>query len=373
MQPLPGAGVSLRYLCLLTALANIGGNIALQLAWPLVFELFNVPDPVDMRLFVLESALSFTMGVVALLAFLNTPAAIPLMIVGALGKATYAVVTYWNWALHGTHRFYLIFAAWDVAFTIVFLLYWIHLQSRDLLELRQSIFDGLAKPVSNRALIIGFSLTQNGRKAVAALWQGLEAQGYSSDVVWVESQEKIFRFPMSLIDFARIIIRALFRRPARIAPLSIPRDDYDLVIVESPTWLLSMAAPVESVLLDPNYRRLFAGRDAVALSISRGAFQRTQTMIVRWLERLGANVVAARGYGHIGWEPRRLMSLWFYLIFRKEGFPPGLAEPKYGLSDETLASIRNFGADLAQRSRTRQHWTLLQEPIRAAAATAGAR
>jgi hypothetical protein len=84
--------------------------------------------------------------------------------------------------------------------------------------------------------------------------------------------------------------------------------------------------------------------------VSRGAHQRTRAMMVRWLERLGANVLTARGYEHSGWEPRRLMSLWFYLLFRRPACPPLLAEPRYGLSSETLSEIRRLGEDLATRS-----------------------
>ena len=43
------------------------------------------------------------------------------------------------------------------------------------------------------------------------------------------------------------------------------------------------------------------------------------------------------------------MSLWFYLMFRKAGYPPGLAEPQYGLSSESLNRIRRLGEDLATR------------------------
>ncbi|MEK7405389.1 MAG: hypothetical protein AAB225_09795 [Acidobacteriota bacterium] len=360
MRRIPAAGLILRYLCLLTALANIGGNIGLQLGYPLLFNWLGVPPPVDARLFAIESALSFSMGVVALLIFFDTARAIPLLQIGALGKGAYAIVTSWHWALHGLHWFYLVFAVWDAVFVVIFILYWIYLESRDLTELQQSIFDGIDRPRTNRALIIGFSLTDNGRKVIHQLEAGLRNRGYQSDVIWVVAQESIFRFPMSLMDFVRIILRAFLRRPAKIAPLRVPRDDYDLVVVESPTWLLSMGAPVEAVFLDPANRRLFEGRDAVALAMSRGAYQRTAAMIVRWLERSGANVVAARGYTHVGREPRRLMSLWFYLIFRKPGFPPGLAEPHYGVSQDTLDAIANFGEDLAERSRTRPHWTLLK-------------
>jgi hypothetical protein len=169
------------------------------------------------------------------------------------------------------------------------------------------------------------------------------------DLVPVEPAEPIFRFPMSAGDFIRIVARAFFRYPAFIHPLHVPHRDYDLVIVESPTWLLGMAAPVEAVFQNPANRWLFEGRDAAALVVCRGAHHRTRAMMVRWLQKLGANVVTARGYAHTGREPRRLMSLWFYLLFRRAGYPPVLAEPRYGLSEESLAEIRRLGEELAAR------------------------
>jgi hypothetical protein len=353
------AGTILRYLCLLTALANMGGNVLLQLFYRPLFVWLGVPLPTDLRAFVLESVLSFAMGVVALLVFLHPRRGIGLLQIGILGKGGYALVTYFFYAVYQLHGFYLVFVVWDAVFVVVFFLYWIHLESPELVELQQAIFDGIHQDRTNRALLIGFSLTDNGKKGMQHLAAGLESKGYEVDILPVIAQEAIFRFPMSFGGFVSIVMRAFVRHPAKIAPLQVPHHDYDLVVVESPTWLLGIAAPVEAVLQHPENRALFAGRDAVALVVCRGAHRRTQAMLVRWLERCGANVVAARAYAHVGHEPRRLLSLWFYLIFRRPGFPPGLAEKHYGLSDETLRAIKIFGAQLADRQRTRPHWTLM--------------
>ncbi|MCZ2079562.1 MAG: hypothetical protein HUU41_12075 [Bryobacteraceae bacterium] len=340
---------ALRHLCLLTALVNIAGNVLLLALYPSIFGRLGVPAPEDARGFVLESVLSFTMGVVALLIFLNPSRAIPLLKIGIAGKGAYAVVTYYFFAFHNLDSFYLIFAAWDAFFVVVFLLYWIHLESPDLPRLQTVIHPGLGGALSKRAVILTFSLTGNGRKAVEQLAAGLRSGSYNVDIVCVRPAEPVFRFPMSLGSFVRIVVRALFRYPAQIDRLDVPRRDYDLVVVESPTWLLGMAAPVEAVFQDPENRWLFEGRDAAAMVVCRGAHRRSRAMMVRWMNRLGANVVSARGFEHEGREPRRLMSLWFYLIFRRPGFPPVLAEPRYGLSEKSLREIRMFGERLAGR------------------------
>jgi hypothetical protein len=352
-------GVVFRYLCLLTAVANMVGNVVLLLFYEPLFSWLGVPLPTDLHAFALEAVLSFTMGVVALLVFMDPQRNLALLKIGIIGKGAYGLITYYFYVVHEVHWFFLVFVVWDAVYVIIFFLYWIQLESSDLLEMEQDVLAGIERKATRRALVIGFSLTGNGTRAMQRLKAGLEGEGYEVDVTHPVPQESIFRFPMSFLDFVRIIVRAFFRRPSRIAPLEVPGTDYDLIVVESQTWLLGMSAPMEAVLQDPANVRLFQGRDAAVLVVCRGAHRRTQAMAVRGLERCGANVVAARGFAHAGWEPRRLMSLWFYLIFRRAGVPPLLAAPHYGLSEASLAAVETYGADLARRERTRGHWTLL--------------
>jgi hypothetical protein len=345
---------ALRTLCLVTALANCVGNVALLLFHRPLFRLLGVPPPVELHSFAFVSVLSFTMGVGAYYVFRDPRRNIDLLKVGIIGKGLYAFMAYYFHAFHQLHWFYLVFGVWDYVFVVIFFLYLIQLRSPDLAQLqRGDIFAGLARsvrPRTRQALVLYFSLTGNGSKAVARLARGLERQGYEVDLKAIEPLEPLFRFPLSLGDFVRIIARAAVRRPTRIAPLDLdPRRDYDLVVVEAQTWLLGMAAPVEALFQAPETRALFRNRDAAALVVCRGAWRRTQAQVVRWLEDCGANVIGARGYTHAGSEPARLFSLWFYLIFREPGRPRGLALPHYGLGPETLDEIERFGEDLALR------------------------
>ena len=118
------------------------------------------------------------------------------------------------------------------------------------------------------------------------------------------------------------------------------------------TWLAGMSAPVEAVFQDPQNQGIFAGRDVAVLNVCRGLWRRSQAMVVRWLQISGANIVGVRAYGHLGWEPSRIFSLWFYLIFREPGRPrflDGLVQKRYGLSEESLAQLELFGENLALR------------------------
>lgn len=367
MTPRPRISpVLLRYACLLTAVVNLVGSVTLAGLHRSVLAWVGAAPPADPRAFVVELSLSFTMGVVALLVFTGhrDPARTKaLLAVGALGKGLYAVVTYGYFVTEGTHWLWLGFAAWDALFVVVFLLYWIQLESPDLARLHAGLFNGVERARTGKALLLGFSLTGNGSRALERVAAGLRRGGYRTvDVVPVEPLDSIHRFPLGFVAFWRIIVRSFLRIPTPIAELGIPDDhDYDLVVVESPTWLLGAAAPVEAIFQDERNARILRGRDAAAVVVCRGAHRRTAAMLVRGLERRGANVVAVRSLAHQGREPRRLLSLWLYLVFRHQGVPAGIAEPHYGPPPRAYDELEAFGEDLAHRPRTRPHWALLEE------------
>src|SRR5438128_790173 len=84
-----------RYLCLLTAIANGFGNIFLLLFYKPLFEWLGVPLPQDLYSFAGVSGLSFTMGILALLVFLNPEKNVNLLTVGIIGKGIYAFFTFY--------------------------------------------------------------------------------------------------------------------------------------------------------------------------------------------------------------------------------------------------------------------------------------
>jgi hypothetical protein len=151
------------------------------------------------------------------------------------------------------------------------------------------------------------------------------------------------------------MLRAILRRPARIAPLGIAADHtYDLVVVETQTWFVGMSAPVEAVFQDPLNRGIFDARDVAVVNVGRGLWRRSQAMLVRWVQHCGGNVVGVRAFTHTGSEPSRLFSLFFYLMYGRTGRPRFLArflQPRYGLSEDALKQLEYFGEDLAQRKR----------------------
>lgn len=349
MRELSFTSLALKWLSVGCGLANILGNLAILLAGDAILAAVGAPLPADRYTFAGLASLSFTMGVAVLFAARDPERNIDLFKVAALGKSAFALTTIVFAATTGIHWFWWLVGGFDAVFAVVFLLQLVRHSDPDLVRLQQgTVLAALPRPATRRALIFTYSLTGTGRAAVERLKLGLEETGYRVDIERVRPLEPLFRFPMSLADFTRIVVRALFRVPARIAPLPLfPDHPYDLIVVEAQTWLVGTSAPVEAIFQNPDNLPIFAGRDAAALVVCRGTYRRNVAMLVRRLQASGANVVGARGFGHQGAEPARLFRLWHYLIARGQG----PVQARYGLSARSLAEIEAFGRTLGRRPR----------------------
>lgn len=344
-----------RYLCLLTALANAGGNLGMLLFYKPILNLVGAPLPKDLYSFAFVCGFSFTVGVLAFIVFLAPEKTIPLLLVGIVGKATYAFFTFYLWNHGLLHPFYLIFGYWDAVYAVIFFLFLMRLVSPDLTLLNQgTILDGVDRPRTNKALLLYFSMTGNGSRAMRGVREGLESRGYTVDEKICESNESLFHFPFSLIVFIRIMLRAIFRIPTTIKPLALSDDHpYDLLVVESQTWFVGMGAPVEAVFQDPRNRGIFAGRDVAAVNVCRGLWQRPQAQLIRWIQRVGGHLVGARAYENPGREPIRCFSLFFFLGSGAPGKPAflkGILTPQH-ISSEAERELVSFGQALAERKK----------------------
>jgi flavodoxin len=344
-----------RYLCLLTALANAGGNLGMLLFYKPILNLVGAPLPKDLYSFAFVCGFSFTVGVLAFMVFLSPQKTIPLLVVGMVGKAIYAFFSFYFYFHGELHPFFMIFGWWDAVYSVIFFFFLIRLVSADLTPLNQGeILEGVDRPRTNKALLIYFSMSGNGSRAMKRVREGLESRGYTVNEKMCESHETLFHFPFSLMVFIRITLRAIFRVPTTIKPLDIPDNHpYDLVVVESQTWLVGMSAPVEAVFQDPKNRGIFAGRDVAAVNVCRGLWQRPQAQVIRWLQSAGGHVVGARAYENPGHEPIRCWSLFVFFAAGAPGKPAflkGILTPQY-ITPEAERELVSFGQALAERKK----------------------
>jgi len=347
-----------RLLVLLTALANAGGNALILLFYRPILSLVGAPLPIDIFSFTFVCGFSFTVGILAFIIFRNPEGNIPLVLAIILGKGVYAAFTFYFYYLGELHWFYRVFGVWDSCYTVIFLLFLIHLLSPDLTKLNSgAVLPGVdPTPRTKKAVIIYFSMSGNGTRAVQRVKAGLAAEGYQVEdrLIQVGQREQaLFRFPFQQpLAFLRIMLRAIFRIPVAIQPLGLAADhDFDLIVVESQTWFIGMSAPVEAVFQDPANRAAFAGRDVAVVNVCRGLWRRPQAMLVRRIEAYGGHVIGARAFANPGREPIRTFSLFFFLGaggVGKPAFLRGILTPQF-LSAAALEQLEQFGAALARR------------------------
>jgi flavodoxin len=347
-----------RLLTLLTAFANAGGNILILLFYRPILGWVGAPLPVDIFSFTFVCGFSFTAGVLAWIIYCDPEKNIPLVVAVIIGKGVYAAFTFYFYYMGELHWFYRVFGVWDSCYTVIFFLFLIHLLSPDLTRLNSgAILPGAdPTPRTKKAVIIYFSMSGNGTRAVARVKAGLQSSGYevAERLIAVEpAEQELFQFPFrKRLAFWFIMIRAIFRIPVKIQPLALPPDhDYDLIVVESQTWFVGISAPVEAVFQDPKNKAVFAGRDVAVVNVCRGLWRRPQAMLVRRIESYGGHVIGARAFANPGREPIRTFALFFFLGAGGEGKPSFLRSiltPQF-LSTEHLDELERFGSALAVR------------------------
>jgi len=347
-----------RLLALLTALANAGGNIFILLFYRPILGWVGAPLPIDIFSFTFVCGFSFTAGVLAWIIYRNPEGNIPLVVAVIIGKGVYAAFTFYFYYMGELHWFYRVFGVWDSCYTVIFFLFLIHLLSPDLTKLNSGAILGGVDPTprTKKAVIIFFSMSGNGSRAIARVKAGLVSAGYevAERLIAVEPREQaLFQFPFQQrFAFLRIMIRAIFRIPVVIQPLALPPDhDYDLIVVESQTWFVGMSAPVEAVFQDRRNMEVFAGRDVAVVNVCRGLWRRPQAQLVRRVESYGGHVIGARAFANPGREPIRTFSLFFFLGaggVGKPAFLRSILTPQF-LSSDALDELERFGRGLALR------------------------
>jgi hypothetical protein len=314
----------LRALCVTLTLLGSMGNVGIAVSYPWAFPALGVPMPKDEHLFLVEAFVSLSLGLVALFALRRSAHAESLISLVILGKTLYALATFTQCAACGASTVFFLPVAWDALEIVLFFLFWIQAKGDDLFQLQLDVFEGIdaAGAASKRALLFRMPVAEGGSPGLDAVRAGLARRGYD-------------------VELAEIVD----------GPLALPdRRDWDLVVVESPDDLFAAAAPVDAMLRDPVRRDVFQGRDAAVVVISRGAHRRAMAAIAKRLQIAGANVVAARA--------------WDDDAGSRGIFPKPVGGPGYRLSASARAEAESFGASLADRARTRPHWTLLVRDLR---------
>lgn len=197
-----------------------------------------------------------------------------------------------------------------------------------------------------RALIVYYSFTAQTERAAAELEKTCIDAGWEARTCRLDFAVGAPDFPLRPL-LGRAVALSLPSLRERPVPVrfdeSVLDEDWDLVLIGSPTWLTSPAQPVSSFLQTPAARHLLAGRPFGVFVVCRGFWRRNRARVRVLGEQAGGRYVGGAGFGFDGNYLRTNRAFFAYHT------SAGEQAAAYGLSEAALARVRAFGAGLLRR------------------------
>jgi hypothetical protein len=172
-----------------------------------------------------------------------------------------------------------------------------------------------------RVLFVYYTYSEQARRVSKAMTETLQAEGCQVTESVLEFTDKRYaamfnRFPMkhAFLDVLRMLPAQLRRATGEIKiPESARQDDYDLVIVGSPTWWLTTCMPVRSYLESPDGKAVLAGTRFASYVVCRRYWGNNQKTVKRLGTKAGGTWVDGLHFAYQGGQVKSLLSLVSFL------------------------------------------------------------
>lgn len=170
-----------------------------------------------------------------------------------------------------------------------------------------------------------------------------------------------YPFPWNFDVFFGIMPDTVKENPIELAPFSLKREKYDLIIIGYQPWFLSPCQPITALLKDTGFTKILKDTPVATVIGSRNMWLKSQESVVKWISDAGGKMVANipfvdRVQNHISaltivhWMKKGKKT-------RKWGF-----FPLPGVSEKDIKSASIYGTPLANGLKTGK-WDNVQEQI----------
>jgi flavodoxin len=215
--------------------------------------------------------------------------------------------------------------------------------------------NGERKP---KVLLVYYTFSQQTGRVAKAMADRFEEHGCEVTSAALEftdpKHSKIFtEWPMRLpaLRIPTLLVPQRRRKTGEIAiPPEAQEGDYDLVVIGSPTWWLTVNMPVRSYLESPAAKSVLAGTPFAAYSTSRRYWKGNMTEVQQLGEEAGGTWAGETHFLALG---NQVTSMLAWLAFMKRGEPRkrllGLELPPPNLRPDFETQARAFVDGLADR------------------------
>src|SRR3954452_6324162 len=223
---------------------------------------------------------------------------------------------------------------------------------------------GEARPSSGgptRVLFVYYTFTQQARRVSVAMADTLREGACEVSEAVIELTDRRYAPQFAEFPWRHPFLRLIRMLPAQLrratGEVRIPPEaasaDYDLVIVGSPTWWLTMSMPIRSFMRSPEAKTLLDGTAFTGYVVCRRYWGNNLKTVKRLGADQGGRYLDGEHFVFAGGQVRSLLSLLSYMRTGENRermlgvrIPPTNLQPDFG--DQASA----FARTLAQASTT---------------------
>jgi hypothetical protein len=214
--------------------------------------------------------------------------------------------------------------------------------------------------MSKSVLAIYYSQSGQLAEMIDQFCVPFEAAGIPVEKVTIRPLTE-YPFPWTGERFFSVMPDCVLGVQAALAPFSIERPQYDLIILGYQPWFLSPSIPFNSLMKQPGFREILKGTPVITITGARNMWVNAFDTV-----RIMLNEAQARLVGNIALCDKHLNLLSIFTIFhwmlsgKKSRWLNFFPLP--GVSDEDIQRMSVFGAVAGERLQT-NNWDGMQEVL----------
>ena len=207
-----------------------------------------------------------------------------------------------------------------------------------------------------RVLLLYYTYTQQTLHALEAAAEVFRDRGCDVEQAAIEFTDKRWAerftsFPLRRgnMDVFGMLPAQLRRATGEIRiPDAARRNDYDLILIGSPTWWLTTNMPIRSFLKSDSARELLSGKPFATIVVCRRYWRNNFKTVNKLAGKQGGRYIDGVHFGYEGGQVRSLLSLLSYLGSGeyKERYW-GVRIPRTNLEPAQLDEMRAFATRVA--------------------------
>jgi hypothetical protein len=210
--------------------------------------------------------------------------------------------------------------------------------------------------------VLAICYSQSGQLAdmLDRLTTPLSEAGASVEFVRVEPLPG-YPFPWTTDRFYSVMPDCVLGVTGRLAPFKLKETAYDLIVLGYQAWFLYPSIPVNTLLHDPDFRKVLAGTPVVTITGARNMWLNTFLEIKKMVREAGGRLV-----GNIALIDRHPNHISFITIFhwllggKKDRYLKIFPFP--GVSEADIANTATYGHTMVP-CLMKNHWSSLQEEL----------